>query len=57
MNISLLEQVSLPKPKCLLYEPLCETEGTCFDGSVVNLRGCDNPEDCDRYKNFINKRK
>ncbi len=44
----------LRKPKCMLYEPLSETEGMCYDGSTVNISGCENPEICDRYKNFKN---
>jgi len=45
--------------KCLLYEPLSETEGECWDKSIVSrLGGCDNPEDCDRYnKAFENNTK
>mgnify|MGYP001611727873 CR=1 FL=1 len=43
-------RLKLPRPKCIVYEPLSETEGTCYDNSIVNINGCNNPENCDRYK-------
>lgn len=38
--------------KCLLYEPIAKDEGICtYDTSIVNINsGCENPEDCSRYK-------
>jgi len=64
MRISLRQNVILENTnnfkkipaKCFLYEPLSETEGECWDESIVSrLGGCDNPENCDRYnKSFKN---
>ena len=52
INSTIIE-LYLPKPKCLLYEPVSEEEGICnLDLSIVNIdAGCQNPENCIRYKN------
>ena len=44
---------SLPHPTCQLYNPLSITEGKCYDGSIVNYEGCQNPESCDRHKKIL----
>ena len=55
---TLRESTSLPRPKCLFYEPLSKMESSCYDGSVVCINsGCEDPENCFRYNKFMGESK
>ena len=45
--------LDMPRPRCLIYEPLSETEGMCHEGSVVFINECNNFENCSRYQSYL----
>ena len=50
-------QREFPSPRCPLYNPLSSTEGRCYDDSIVNYGGCQNPDACDRHKKLLEEQR